>query len=199
MLLTSALLASSLVTPSPEPLVPVQSKKDQQAIALAHQLSWSFVEVHAQLRDVDALDDELQGFGGRAAWELSQGFFIRGGLDFYSDDEDLTRYDLGIGQRVSLANGLDAFASVSWVFVEVDGAGGFDADDDGWRAEGGLRGTADEKLEGELRLGYQDVSDNGLIWGADLRYWFHSQVAIGIGFEREVDDDVWTLGLRYSF
>jgi len=198
MLLTTALFATSLLAPPPEPLLPAQSKKEAKAIALAKQLSWSFVEVHAQQRDVDAVDDELQGFGGRAAWELSQGFFLRGGIDFYSNDEDLTRYDAGLGQRVALANGLDAFASVSWVWLELDGPGA-DASEDGWRAEGGLRGTADDRLEGEMRLGYEDVADDGFIWGADFRYWFVPQAAIGIGFEREVNDSIWTLGLRYAF
>lgn len=199
MLLTTALYVSSLIAPTPEPLLPAQSKKEAKAIALARQLSWSFVEVHAQQRDVDAIDDELLGFGARGAWELSQGFFLRGGIDLYSDDEDLTRYDAGFGQRVALANGLDAFASASWVWLELDGAGGADASENGWRAEAGLRGTADDRLEGEMRVGYEDVADDGFVWGLDLRYWFVSQAAIGIGFEREVDDSVWTLGLRYAF
>lgn len=203
MLIATALLLPTLlptlVTPPPEPLLSVQSKKEAKSIALAKQLSWSFVEVHAQLRDVDVLDDELRGFGARGAWELSKGFFLQGGLDLYSDDEDVTRYDIGLGQRVPLANGLDAFAALSWVFYELDGAGSANADEDGWRAVGGLRGTADEALEGELRLGYQDVDQSGLVWGADLRYWFHPQIAVGFGYEREVDDDVWTLGLRYAF
>ncbi len=199
MLITTALLLPTLVAPPIEPLLPVQSKKEAKAIALAKQLSWSFAEVHAQLRDVDAINDELRGFGARGAWELSDGFFLRGGLDLYSDDEDVTRYDIGFGQRVALANGLDAFASGSWVWAELDGAGGADSNENGWRAEAGLRGTADDALEGELRLGWQDVVDDGLVWGADLRYWFHPQVALGLGFEREVDDSVWTLALRYAF
>jgi hypothetical protein len=161
-------------------------------------LSWSFAEVHVLMRDVDVLDDDLRGFGARGAWELQEGFFVRGGLDFYSDDEDLTRFDLGFGQSVALQEGVKAFASVSWIHAEID-AGAGDADEDGWRVEGGARIAPEDKIELEVRLGWEDVIDDGLIWGADLRYWFVSNVALGLGFEREVDDDIWTLGLRYAF
>jgi len=180
------------------PLVPAQ-RPGQLASESAKMLGWSFAEVHMLLRDVDALDDELQGFGGRGAWQFGQGVFVRGGIDFYSDDEDVTRYDIGFGQSVPLDNTLSAFASVSWVWLELDGAGGADYDENGWRIDGGFRVALNDSFEGEVRLGYEDVVDDGFVYGGDVRYWFLEQVAIGLGFEREVDDNQWTLGLRYAF
>lgn len=209
MLLTTLLLSASAapdttaaVAPAFHPTVyePQQRRTQPGRGESEHMLSWRFVEVHAQLRDVDAVDDDLNGFGGRAAWTITNGFFLRGGLDLYShDDADLTRYDAGIGQAVPLQNGLDVFASLSWVWLQLDPDGGPDADEDGWRADVGLRGALDAKFESEARFGYEDVADDGFVWGLDVRYWFVPQVALGIGFEREVDDDVWTLGLRYAF
>ncbi len=163
------------------------------------ELSWRFVEVHAQLRDVDAIDDSLPGFGARGAWQFDEGIFVRGGIDLYSGDEDLTRYDIGVGQSVSIRSDASAFASVSWVWQELDDAGGADFDENGWRFEAGFRAVFDERLAGELRVGYEDVVDDGFIVGADLRYWFLPQVALGLGYELEVDDSIWTLGLRYAF
>lgn len=199
MLITTALLLSPLATPLPSPLEPIQARARSAHGESEQMLSWSFVEVHYLLRDVDAIDDDLVGLGGRGAYQFDQGFFVRGGIDFYDDDEELTRYDIGIGQSVPLENGLDVYASVSWVWLELDGGGGQDFDENGWRADVGFRTALNASLETEVRLGWEDVADDGLIWGGDLRYWFLPQVALGLSYEREVDDGVWTLGLRYAF
>lgn len=178
---------------------PVAIQAQRKPVEGPRELSWKFVEVHAQLRDVDAIDDSLTGFGARGAWQFGEGIFVRGGIDLYSNDEDLTRYDIGVGQSVSIRSDASAFASVSWVWQELDGDGGSDFDENGWRFEGGFRAVFDERLGGEVRIGYEDVVDDGFIYGAELRYWFLPQVAVGGGYEHEVDDDIWTLGLRYAF
>lgn len=207
MLLTTALALAPLVSdpigpfvgpfaePGPEPQARAMPGRGESQ----YMLSWKFVELHAQQRKVDIIDEDVQGFGFRGAWQFGQGFFARLGADLYSDDTDVTRYDVGIGQALPLQNGLDAFACVSWVIEDFDTQGGNDFDQDGWRAEIGLRGALDARLESEARLGYEDVVDDGFVYGLDVRYWFLDQVALGIGYEREVDDDVWTLGLRYAF
>jgi hypothetical protein len=33
----------------------------------------------------------------------------------------------------------------------------------------------------------------------DVRWWWMPNVALGLGYEREIDDDVFTLALRYAF
>jgi hypothetical protein len=207
MLLTTALALAPVVSeplgPFLGPLEPLVAPPQARAMPgrgeSEYMLSWKFLEVHAQQREVHVLDEDVQGFGARGAWQFGQGFFARFGADLYSEDEvDVWRYDAGIGQALPLQNGLDAFASVSWVLEDFDGAAA-DYDADGYRVELGLRGALDQRLESEARLGYEDVVDDGFIFGADVRYWFADQVALGIGFEREVDDDVWTLGLRYAF
>jgi hypothetical protein len=180
------------------PVEPFQSTR-QRAKVESKALSWSFVEVHAQDRNVDAIDEHLTGFGARGGWDLSDGFFLRGGVDLFSDDQDLTRYDLGAGHHVEIQKDTEVYASVSWVHLEVDNAGAGNSDDNGWRAEVGMRSLLDQKLEGEARIGYEDVADNGLIYGADLRWWWTANVGVGLGYEREVDDDLFTLGLRYAF
>lgn len=199
MLLTTALLLTTAASPFPTSLEPIQARAMAAHGESDKMLSWSFAEVHYQSRDVDAFDDDLLGLGLRGAWQFEQGFFVKGGIDAYSDDEDVTRYDLGLGQSVPLENGLDVFAAISWVWLESDGGGGANFDDNGWRAEAGFRTALNAALEGEVRLGYEDVVDDGLVWGGDVRYWFLPQVALGFGYEREVDDGIWTLGLRYSF
>ncbi len=201
MLLTTALLLQPLAAPLADPLPPFDpyQRPGELASESAKMLSWRFVEVHALLRDVDAIDDDLRGYGARGAWQFGEGVFVRGGIDLYDDDEEVTRYDLGVGQSVPLDNNLSAFASISWVWLELDGAGGGNFDENGWRAEGGFRTAVNKQIEGELRFGYEDVADDGFVWGGDVRYWFVPAVALGLGFEREVDDDQWTLGLRYAF
>ncbi|MBL8862565.1 MAG: hypothetical protein JNK02_11205 [Planctomycetes bacterium] len=162
-------------------------------------LAWKFVEVNVQMRDADLIDDDLPGLGLRGAWEFDQGFFLRAGVSHFTDDNDLTRYDLGFGQSVPLEDGLKAFASISWVHVEFDRSGGGSADEDGWRVDLGARTLLDERLELEARIGWVDVGDDGFLFGADLRYWFVGRAAMGVGYERENDDDILTLGLRYAF
>jgi hypothetical protein len=201
MLITTTLLLAAPVAPVaesneallPEPLAPAQVVEGSDP-----RLAWRFAEVRFLRRDVDATRDDIHGLGGRGALELQDGFFVRGGLDYYSDDVDLMRLELGIGQSVPLQEGVAAFASVSWVYADVDG-GGVNGDENGWRVEAGARIAGGESLEVEGRVGYEDVLDDGFLWGADVRYWFQSNVALGAGFEREVDDDVWTIGLRYAF
>jgi len=180
-------------------LEPVPYQGPRKPIEGPRELSWKFVEVHAQMRDVDAIDDSLPGFGARGAWQFGEGIFVRGGIDLYSDDDELTRYDIGVGQTVSIRSDASAFASISWVWQEFEGDGGAESDDNGWRFEAGFRAVFDERLGGEVRIGYEDVFDDGFVAGADLRYWFLPQVALGFGYEYEVDDNIWTLGLRYAF
>jgi len=197
MILAPIVLGLSLLEPL-GPLEPFQSTR-QRAVVESKALSWSFLEVHAQHRSVDAIDEDLKGFGARGGFDLSDGWFLRGGADFLSDDQDLTRFDLGAGHHVEIQTDTQVYASVSWVHLDLDDAGAADSDDNGWRAEVGMRSLLDKRLEGEARVGYEDVSDDGFIYGVDVRWWWTSNLALGIGYEREIDDDVITLALRYAF
>jgi hypothetical protein len=203
MILAPLLLGLAPVEPNvlPEPfatLEPFQTTRTRPT-AESKALSWSFLEVHAQNRKVDAIDENLTGFGARGGFDLSDGWFLRGGADLYSDDQDLTRFDLGAGHHVEIEPDTHVYASVSWVHLELENAGGSDFDDNGWRAEVGMRSILDQRLEGEARVGYEDVADDGFVYGVDLRWWWTVNVGLGIGYEREIDDDVFTLGLRYAF
>lgn len=180
------------------PLEPLQSTTPRAPVE-SKALSWSFVEVHFQRRDVDAIGDPLNGVGGRGGVDLLDGWFLRGGLDFYRDEQDLTRFDLGVGHHVEIEKNVQVYASVSWVHLALRDAGSADFNDNGWRAEVGMRSVLDKKLEGEVRAGYEDAADNGLVYGGDLRWWWTPNVALGLGYERAVDDNLITLGLRYAF
>lgn len=206
MLITTALLLQPLLAPPTvedapllPPPVPAALQRSKKPTGPPMELSWRFLEVHAQYRDVDGLDDPLPGFGLRGGWEFDEGIFVRGGIDLYSDDDELTRYDVGIGQSVKIRDDASAFASASWVWKDVDVDGGGSDTENGWRLEGGFRAIFDAHLTGELRLGYADIGTDGWVYGADLRYWFIQQVALGIGYEHEIDDDLYTLSLRYGF
>ncbi len=197
MIIAPLLLGLAPVEPL-APLEPFQTTRTRAPVE-SKALSWSFLEVHAQRRSVDGIHDDLFGFGARGGFDLSDGFFLRGAADFYTNDEDLTRFDLGAGHHVEIQKDTEVYASVSWVHIELDGAGAADSDDNGWRAEVGMRSVLDKRLEGEARVGYEDVSDEGIVYGVDLRWWWMPNVALGLGYEREVEDDVYTLSLRYAF
>jgi hypothetical protein len=203
MLITTALLLQPLLADpiTTEPLFTTLAPIAQAAKASSkkpttpQELSWKFVEVHVQLRDIDLLDDTLGGAGVRGAWQFDEGIFVKGGVDLYTNDEDVTRYDIGVGQSVSIRSDASAFAAISWVWEDPDSGD----TEDGWRIEGGFRAIFDAHLGGEIRVGYADIADDGFVYGADLRYWFVPQVAFGVGYEHEVDDDLWTIALRYAF
>lgn len=181
-----------------EPFEPFQSTRSRAKVEVKA-LSWTFLEVHAQRRSVNGIQDDLTGFGARVSFDLQDGFFLRGGADYFSNDADLIRYDLGAGHHVEIQTDTEVYALASWVHAEIDGAGAADSDDDGWRAEVGMRSLLDKVLEGEARVGYEDVNDEGLIYGVDVRWWWQPNLALGLGYEREVEDDVYTISLRYAF
>jgi hypothetical protein len=208
MLLGPSLLAATAATatpaapslPPPEPAaLAAQSKSKKAPTGPATALSWTFAEVRAIRRDVDASDDSYNGWSARGAFELGQGVFALGGAELDSGDADVTRYDLGLGHHVLLAPEMDAHISAEWVHFELDGAGAADFSKDGWRAEVGLRQLVDKALEFDARVGWEDIGTDGLIWGLDLRYWFLEHASMGLGYEREIDDGVWALSLRYAF
>ncbi len=190
MLLIPALLSAfPVLAPQNRPLPPETPA----------QLGWSFVEANYLVRDVDAADDDGKGFGARGAWEFGDGLFVHGAAERLSSGLGIDRYEAGLGHHVALRDDIDAFVKASWVAIEVDDAGPANFDENGWRVEGGLRMLFETSIEFELRGGYQDVADDGLLFGGDLRWWLMPNIAASVGYERVVDDDVWMLSLRYGF
>jgi hypothetical protein len=209
MLTASLALATLASPPSPflaaplAPPPPAQQARGARVEAPPAAMSWTMLEVRALWRDVDATGDDMQGIDVRGAYELGEGLFVVGrvegsGESWYGSDVDLLRTQLGLGHHVLLHRDVDAFAQASWVHLDLDG-NGFDETDDGWRAELGIRGMMDDVIELEARIGWQDVGNDGFLWGLDLRWWALEHFAVGIGYEQEIDDAVAALSLRYAF
>jgi hypothetical protein len=196
MLLPTALAFALL---SSEPL-PSAAQRGRAVRETPPSLSWTFLELHGQRRSPDATREDLDGAGLRGSYEIGDGLFVRAGFDWVEDDSSLQRYEVGFGQAVPLHPEVHLFAAGSFLHVEVDDVGpGLGGGEDGWRFEGGVRGLTDKRFEAEARIGWQDLVDDGFVWGLDVRWWPLEHLGLGFGYEDENDVDVWTVGVRYGF
>jgi hypothetical protein len=74
---------------------------------------------------------------------------------------DATTFDIGVGYNTELSNVLDAYARLSYEYVEVDVPGFGSDDDNGFGFAVGMRFAATEQLELEAAIEYVDLNDSG--------------------------------------
>lgn len=170
----------------------------------ADNLSYSYVELGYLNSDYDDLDVDADGFGvmGSLAFTPNlHGFASYGSQDVDDVDADLDQFEVGIGGNWTLSDKLDLIATVSYVDVELDGPGNFDADDNGFALGAALRGRVTDVLELRGGIKYTELDDSGDDTSLNLgaRYYVTPMFAIGadVGFSDDVT--TWVLGARLDF
>jgi hypothetical protein len=160
--------------------------------ALADDMSYSFVDVAYVETDIDDAPT-ADGFALRGAVGFAETFFVFGE---YSDQSvsgvDLTSYAVGLGGHYGIAENLDLVGRVGWAQVEID-AGPFDADDDAYFLDLGLRGRVGDAVELEGGARYTDFSDGGDSTGLYAGGRFHFNETWALGAEYQDGDDSSTI------
>ncbi len=168
-------------------------------LASAEDMSYSFIDGGASWLDPDGFSGTEFGFNVRFSADLVNGFYLRGAWDSWDVgpfDIDVDLYRIGAGYRYSLRQSTDLFFEASYAAFEV----GSD-DDDGFRADIGVRHGFGERVEGRIYGGYQgDGSDGDVLLGADLLFKFNDMLGLSAGVETfEFDVNVFRTNLRLSF
>ena len=121
-----------------------------------------------------------------------------GNLDF---DVEVTTWGAGIGYNTSLSDRTDAYARLSYEYIEVDVPLGGSADDNGLGFGVGLRFAASDRLELDAGINYVDYGDAGDDTGfaAGGLYNFTDSFALGLAAEWSDDVSVYSLSGRFYF
>ncbi|WP_052367475.1 hypothetical protein [Algiphilus aromaticivorans] len=161
--------------------------------AAAQGLSYNYVDV----RYGDA--DNLDGIVGEISGQISDEFFLRGGVSLLSDsgvDADIFTGELGM--RHAIDRDVDLLGTIGVQHVEVE-AGNTSRDDTGLLATGGVRTmlTPEVELEGTLIYEDNDLIEDGLDARFGGLYHFTPRLALGANYR--IDNELLTLGARYDF
>lgn len=172
--------------------------------------SFSYIEAGVQRVSVDLDvpgDDTLDfdGVGLRGSLELSDNFYLYGGLGLARNDdfiEDIDAYQAqgGLGYRYTLFDNADFTAELGFQHTELD-AGGTSNNLDAVRASVGLRGALSDNIEGWVKANYVDGSDYDGEFSGTLGAQFIINETWGIVGEVEAGDltSQFMLGVRASF
>ena len=181
-------------------LVAAMAVSGGSAFSQSSGLSWSYIEGGLSVIDVGFTDEA--GFNIRGSGALGDAFYLHGSydrweVDTFFGDEDLDLYRFGVGFHTPLSDRSDLYVEGSYA-----GVGFFGANDDGFRVDFGLRGAANDRLEGRIYAGAQ--TDNGssyeAILGADLVVGLTKQLGLVLAAETyEFDAEVYRVNLRLSF
>jgi hypothetical protein len=160
--------------------------------ALAEDMSYSYVDLAYVDTDIDGAPS-ADGFGLRGAVDFAENFFVFGE---YSDQSggglDLTSYAVGFGGHYGVAENVDVVGRIGWAQVEVD-SGPFNADDDAYLIDLGLRGRIGDAVELEGGARYTDFSDGGDSTGLFVGGRFHFNETWALGAEYQDGDDSSTI------
>ena len=133
-----------------------------------------------------AFHEDFHAFASYAAADLDFGF-------------DATTFDIGVGYNTSLSNVVDAYARLSFEYLELDGPGAGSIDDNGFGFAVGMRFAATEQLELEGAIEYVDFDDFGDDTALVLGGLFSFTPQFAAGLFGEWGDDVTTYTLLGRF
>ncbi len=172
--------------------------------------SFTYVEAGVQRLSVDfdipggdAID--FDGIGLRGSLELSDSFYLYGGLGWARNDDFTTDIDAyqaqgGLGYRYTVFDNADLTAELGFQHTELDG-GSVNDNLDAIRASVGVRGALSNSIEGWVKANYVDGSDYDGEFSGTLGAQFIISETWGIVGEIEAGDltSQYTLGVRASF
>ena len=157
--------------------------------ALAEDMSYSFVDLAYVDTEIDGVGPSLDGFALRGSVGFATNWFAFGE---YADQSvsgvDVTSISVGIGGHYGLAESLDLVGRLGWTQAEVD-SGPFNAEDDGYLVDLGLRGRVGDAVELEGGARYTDFSDGGDATSLFVGGRFHFNQTWALGAEYQDGDD----------
>lgn len=191
------------------------ARPTRESASQDYQLSYTFVEVSYFSTDIDAIDENTDGYGARGSLGLFEFLYVfldyaREDVDFGNDEATADSFGLGVGAHLDLTPKLHAVGEVSWVYDDLssDTVAELDESDDGFTAFAGARWLVLPWERGGLELngGFRWIDRKALLseeetaaWEVGARLHFVNHLSVGLGYQFLEDDARYSAGLRFSF
>lgn len=133
-----------------------------------------------------AINDDFHAFASYAAADLDFGI-------------DATTFDIGVGYNTKLSDVVDAYARLSYEYVDVDVPGFGGNDDNGFGFGVGMRFAATDQVELQGAIQYVDLNDSGDDTALVLGGLYSFTPAFALGLFGEWGDDVTSYTLLGRF
>lgn len=173
------------------------------ASASAEGFDYNYFSLGYGTMEFDDVNVDGDGFGLAGSYAINEDFHVfagyqSAGLDF---GIDASTFGAGIGYNTELSPVVDAFARLSYQYVELDAPGLGGVDDNGLGFGLGLRFAASDVLELNAGIDYVDLSDSGDDTAFSLGglYDFTDSFALGLGGSWSDDVSSYTLSGRFYF
>ena len=174
------------------------------AAAGAQGFDYNWLAVNYGMVDFDDIDVDGDGFGVDGSFAINEDFHVFGeyklaNLDF---GFDATQFSAGIGYNTEMSPTVDAFARLSYEYVEIDSPFGGSNDETGFGFGVGLRFSASPDVELNAGIDYVDYGSGGgddtaLVLGG--LYSFTPAFALGLFGSWGNDVSSYTLSGRFYF
>ncbi len=153
--------------------------------------------------DFDEVGVDGDGYAIAGSFSIAPKFHVfagynGGNLDF---DIDVTTWGAGFGYNTTLSDKVDAYARLSYEYIEVDVPLAGSVDDSGLGFGVGLRFAASDKVELNAGINYVDYGDAGDDTGFEAGglYNFTDAFALGLSGDWSDDVSVYSLNGRFYF
>jgi len=152
--------------------------------------------------DYDNVDGDGLGISGSFAinpdWHVFAGY-QSAGLDF---GIDVNAFNAGVGYNTEMSPTVDAFARLSYEYLDFDAPGGNGGDDSGLGFGIGMRFAASDVLEVDAAIDYVDFGGNSgddTAFSLGALYSFSDAFALGLEGSWSSDVTAYTLNGRFYF
>ncbi|MFT6920100.1 MAG: hypothetical protein ACJA2G_002748 [Cognaticolwellia sp.] len=176
------------------------------SVTLAGTPAFNFIEAGYGTADIDDVDEvSPSGFAIGGSFLVGESVFVTAsyaslGDDVFGTDIDLVTSSIGLGYRLSLTDSTDAYASVSYEYVEADIEGFGSEDDNGYGLTVGFRSRLTEQFELDGSIGYVDIADESeTAVGISGHYYFTPNFAVGLSYSTTADVSITGVSARYAF
>lgn len=163
--------------------------------------SYTWVDLGYELWEYDtgrSGDLDADALFARGSHALNEHFHLRGGLSFYSGDDnfDGQRLSVGVGFNTPLQNRLDLVLSGDLVHDNNDSD-----NENGLKLRGGVRHETTSQVELAGGIFYENIYEDLDELGLYGRTLFHVDDRLDFGADVRLGGDLFTLGLfgRYNF
>lgn len=173
------------------------------ASAGAEGFDYNYLQLDYTNLEFDDISVDGDGFGISGSYAINPDWHVFAGyqgvgLDF---GVDATMIGAGIGYNTELSPVVDAYARLSYQYIDLDAPGFGSADDSGLGLGIGLRFAASQDLELNAGIEYVDFGDGGDDTGfsAGALWKFTDAFALGLGGSWSDDVTAYTLSGRFYF
>ena len=173
------------------------------ASANAQGFDYNYLQLDYTNIELDDINVDGDGFGLSGSYAINPDWHVfagyqQAGLDF---DVDATFLAAGIGYNTELSPVIDAYARLSYEYIDLDTPGFGSFDDNGLGFDVGLRFAASQDLELNAGIAYVDYGDadddTGFYAGALWK--FTDAFALGLAGSWGDDISAYTLSGRVYF